>query len=122
MHTPAQDSLISVSHERKRVSYCQSDGEPFLCQINLEINPLDSTLNTCSQTQEISFFSLQMLPLHVFLPLQILFDKIKLSEQFSETTFYRHPTSVSVLKEQKIYKTALIPGAYMRRNYFQTIA
>lgn len=86
VHTPAQDSLISVSHERKRVSYSQSDEEPFLCQINLEINPLDSTLNTCSQTQEISFFSLQMLPRCVFLPLQILLDKIKLSEQFSETT------------------------------------
>jgi len=59
---------------------------PFLHQIYLEINPLDNTLNTRSQTQEMSFFTLQMLPLHTFLPPQILLDKIKLSEQFGETT------------------------------------
>jgi len=38
-----------------------------------------------SQTQEIYFFSLKTLALHMLLSLQILLDKIKLSEQFSET-------------------------------------
>lgn len=83
---PAQDFPISIIHKRKCVLYSKNDEGPFLWQINLEINPLDNTLNTWSQTKEISFFSLQMLPLHIFLLLQILLDKIKLSEQFSETT------------------------------------
>lgn len=83
---PAQDFPVFIIQKRKCVLYSKSDEGPFLRQFNLEINPLDNTLNTWSQRQEISFFILQMLPLHIFLTLQILLDKIKLSQQFSETT------------------------------------
>lgn len=83
---PDQDFPIFITHKRLYVLYRKSDEGLFLHQNNLKINPLNNTPNTSSQIQEISFFSLQMLPLHIFLPLQILLDKIKLSEQFSKAT------------------------------------
>lgn len=50
--TCASSGFPSIIRERKRVLYSKSDEGPFLCQINLEIKPLDNPLNTSSQTQD----------------------------------------------------------------------
>lgn len=81
----AWDFLISIIHIKKINACCIVTVMKSLFSARTISKKTHYITLNMSQTQEICFFSLKTLALHMLLSLQILLDKIKLSEQFSET-------------------------------------